>query len=191
MTFFNQNFYSPKLPVITIKFKLIWVLVNLTKAINFLFSNYRLLLSNIWITKSLYYSFNTLNLLFSNLDYVIFKKILKPVRTFWTVNLYKSIRYWLVNIFLLTNKTVFLTPNQLILKPRRFLNQYYKNFFLSNISLSQKFYRQFLMNILLFILYPWARFNKSFVLTRRFLVINTNYKMFKYYNVYFFKVFNY
>lgn len=175
---------------ITPKFRFIWLLNNVNLIFHFIHNQSYVILYNLFSLKSFYLNEYFLNLFFSNLSFVCLKKIIKPVKSFWTTNFPMSLRYWFIKLLLSSEKYLIKRVKQLNLHSSLQLNQYYLEVHLSNISLKQKYYRRFLMTILIFMLSPWLKFNKSFLLPAQFYPAKHDWKLFIFYKLYFFKIFN-
>jgi hypothetical protein len=112
-------------------------------------------------------------------------------KPFLTVNYTKSVQYWVYKIgtILLDKKVASNTVT--VLHNNYFYNQYYSNFVISNISLHNKYYRVVLLKFLNLTLLNWQSWSKNYNMSYKFMLISKHFYLVRYYNSYFFKMYNF
>lgn len=123
--------------------------------------------------------------------YYIFKNLLSKWKPLLGTNYTKSLEYWTCKV-----GSSFCSQDCLVLNPVTvtniwFYNQYHYNVVLSNISLHNKYYRTVLIKFILLLINSWQLWKKTYNISWKFLIINKNFHLIKYYNYYYFKMYNF
>lgn len=126
--------------------------------------------------------------LFGNLEYTVFKKHLKTPKTFWKINLDKSLKYHLL-VNTLTPLSTQTAP--ILISDVLFTNQYYLPLRVANVSLHKKLYRTFLITYLFFIIHSSPKLNNNFSLPLQYYLVSDTFLLLSYYNNYFCKIYNF
>ena len=120
------------------------------------------------------------------------KRVLRRWKFFMSININKSVEYWIfrkTNLFLDLRYTE-PTPSALVLhnsNNRR--NSYYTHFLVSNIFLHRKPGRVLLFKHLHLILNWWSQWNKSHKFALKLLIDSHEFALLYFYNMYIFKVY--
>jgi len=173
------------------KLYLIWILNNMSLIITFLTKNWISILSTVNAKNNLESVLFLTRMFFNNGFYKIFKTLLTKWKPFLTVNYIKSVHFWVYKIgsFIIEKKSP--VNNVVVLKPNYFYNQYYTNFVISNISIHNKYYRTVLLKFLNLSLLTWQSWSKNYNISYKFMLISKYFHLVRYYNSYFFKMYNF
>lgn len=192
MSYVIQNFYSVNHALIlNQKLYWIWLHRNNNLILTFLVRNWTHGFSNLNYLTNVQMLF-TLNLLFfNNSFYQIYKTLLTKWNQFWVTNYVKSLQYWtLIGSHRLISKQSIRTE-LLVLHEDLFFNQYFTNVVVSNISLHNKYYRNVLLKFILLLVSPWQLWNRHYNISLKFMLISKNFHLIRFYNSYFFKMYNF
>jgi hypothetical protein len=159
--------------------------------ITFLTKNWISILSTVNAKNNLESVLFLTRMFFNNGFYKIFKTLLTKWKPFLTVNYIKSVHFWVYKIgsFIIEKKSP--VNNVVVLKPNYFYNQYYTNFVISNISIHNKYYRTVLLKFLNLSLLTWQSWSKNYNISYKFMLISKYFHLVRYYNSYFFKMYNF
>lgn len=173
------------------KLYLIWILNNMSLIITFLTKNWMSILSTVNAKNNLESVLFLTRMFFNNGFYKIFKTLLTKWKPFLTVNYTKSVQFWVYKIgsFIIEKKSP--VNSVIVLKPNYFYNQYYTNFVISNISIHNKYYRTVLLKFLNLSLLTWQSWSKNYNISYKFMLISKYFHLVRYYNSYFFKMYNF
>jgi hypothetical protein len=173
------------------KLYLIWILNNMSLIVTFLTKNWISILSTVNAKNNLESVLFLTRMFFNNGFYKIFKTLLTKWKPFLTVNYIKIVHFWVYKIgsFIIENKSP--VNNVVVLKPNYFYNQYYTNFVISNISIHNKYYRTVLLKFLNLSLLTWQSWSKNYNISYKFMLISKYFHLVRYYNSYFFKMYNF
>lgn len=159
--------------------------------ITFLTKNWILTLTTINSKNNLESFLFLTRLFFNNGFYKLFKTLLTKWKPFVTVNYTKSVQYWVYKIGSSVIDKKIPINNVVTISDIHLYNQYYSNFVISNISMHNKYYRTVLLKFLQLILLNWQLWGKNYVISYRFMLVNKNFHLIRYYNSYFFKMYNF
>ncbi len=192
MSYAIQNFSNVNQSLIlNQKLYLIWILNNIVTIVTFLTKNWILTLTSINSKSNIEAFLFLTRVFFNNGIYKIFKTLLTKWKPFLTVNYTKSVQYWIYKIgTLLLDKKV-ASNTVTVLHNNYFYNQYYSNFVISNISLHNKYYRVVLLKFLNLTLLNWQSWSKNYNMSYKFMLISKHFYLVRYYNSYFFKMYNF
>lgn len=126
--------------------------------------------------------------------FTIFTNLTKKWKSFTKLSINKSLEYNFFKSgdnFLKDNRQIKPLSCELKVKPLLFLNQYYLPLQLSNISVHNKPYRNILLKNLYLLLNNWQFWNRHINISFKFLVLNKNFHLLYFYNMYIFKVYNF
>lgn len=173
------------------KLYLIWILNNMSLIITFLTKNWISILSTVNAKNNLESVLFLTRMFFNNGFYKIFKTLLTKWKPFLTVNYTKSVQFWVYKIgsFIIEKKSP--VNSVVVLKPNYFYNQYYTNFVISNISIHNKYYRTVLLKFLNLSLLTWQSWSKNYNISYKFMLVSKYFHLVRYYNSYFFKMYNF
>lgn len=192
MSYAIQNFSNVNQSLIlNQKLYLIWILNNMSTIITFLTKNWILTLTTINSKNNLESFLFLTRLFFNNGFYKLFKTLLTKWKPFVTVNYTKSVQYWVYKIGSSVIDKKIPINNVVTISTINLYNQYYSNFVISNISMHNKYYRTVLLKFLQLLLLNWQLWGKNYVVSYRFMLINKNFHLIRYYNSYFFKMYNF
>ncbi len=192
MSYAIQNFSNVNQSLIlNQKLYLIWVLNNMSTIITFLTKNWILTLTTINSKNNLESFLFLTRLFFNNGFYKLFKTLLTKWKPFVTINYTKSVQYWVYKIGSSVIDKKIPINNVVTISDIHLYNQYYSNFVISNISMHNKYYRTVLLKFLQLILLNWQLWGKNYVISYRFMLVNKNFHLIRYYNSYFFKMYNF
>lgn len=192
MSYAIQNFsHVNQSLILNQKLYLIWVLNNMSTIITFLTKNWILTLTTINSKNNLESFLFLTRLFFNNGFYKLFKTLLTKWKPFVTVNYTKSVQYWVYKIGSSVIDKKIPINNVVTISDIHLYNQYYSNFVISNISMHNKYYRTVLLKFLQLILLNWQLWGKNYVISYRFMLVNKNFHLIRYYNSYFFKMYNF
>lgn len=120
------------------------------------------------------------------------KKVLKRWKFFMSININKSIEYWIfrkTNLFLDTRHTQ-PSPSCLLLNSTtNKRNIYYNHFLISNIFLHRKPGRVLLFKHLTLILNFWSQWNRTHKFALKLLLDTHEFALLYFYNMYIFKIY--
>lgn len=187
MSYIQQNFSTiqPTSLILTSRLYQIWLWRNIT---------------SLWyLTKHPLISKSLLpNLLLTSLYKIFFKEgittRLKYMNTknflYYEMNLTKSLKYW--NLVSANNLTqnIWTTSLKFTTNSNLVVNQYFLPLPVINIQLSKTYYRKLLFRFMESLLTNYYHPNKHYT-NKMFSPINNHWTLFKYYNRYFFKIYNF
>ena len=192
MSYAIQNFsHVNQSLILNQKLYLIWVLNNMSTIITFLTKNWILTLTTINSRNNLESFLFLTRLFFNNGFYKLFKTLFTKWKPFVTVNYTKSVQYWVYKIGSSVIDKKIPINNVVTISDIHLYNQYYSNFVISNISMHNKYYRTVLLKFLQLILLNWQLWGENYVISYRFMLVNKNFHLIRYYNSYFFKMYNF
>jgi len=194
LSYVIQNFYSINQSLIlNQKLYLIWILKNINLILTLIIKDLNVLLSINLFNSNFSIIFVLTKLFFSNSLLILLKTLVTRWKPFLSINFTKSLQYWIITsgIKLIDDKNTVLSIKSSKISSNLFYNQYYLNMTLSNISLHNKYFRLVLLKFLTILLNNWQLWNKQYNITFKFLLGTKNLHLVKYYNFYFFKIFNF
>jgi len=192
LSYVIQNFYSINQSlVLNQKLYLIWINRNSPLILTFITKNWNLLINNLSClnnSKSLY---QLTRFFFNTGFYKILKTLLTKWKTLLTTNYTKSLQYWILklNTSLIEKQTI--TNNLIIVEDNLVYNQYFNNVVVSNISLHNKYYRSVMLKFITILTTNWQLWNRNYNISFKFMLITKNFHLVRYYNSYFFKMYNF
>jgi hypothetical protein len=123
----------------------------------------------------------------------MFQKCVKRWKFFISLNVNKSLTYWLFqkgNLFLTSSITRPIPKSLIIKKSNYHLNQMYLPFLISNISLHRKPFRVVVFKILHTLLLFWQPWTKHHTFTLKFFIGIDEVFLLYFYNMYIFKIYH-
>ena len=194
MCYVIQNFYSINQSLIlNQKLYLIWILKNIYLILTLIIKDLNVLLNINFFNSNFSLVFILTKLFFNNSLIRLLKTLVVRWKPFLSINFIKSLQYWIITsgIKFINDKNTVLCIKSPKVSSNLFYNQYYLNMSVSNISLHTKYFRIVLLKFLLILLNNWQLWNKQYNITFKFLLGTKNFHLIKYYNFYFFKIFNF
>lgn len=194
MSYVIQNFYNVNQSLIlNQKLYLIWIFKNIHLILTLIIKDLNTLLNINLFNTNFSIIFTLTKLFFNNSLIVLLKTLVTRWKPFLSINFTKSLQYWVLTsgIEFIDNKTTILCVKTPEVSSNLFYNQYYLNMTVSNISLHNKYYRVVLLKFLTILLNNWQLWNKHYNITFKFLLGTKNLHLIKYYNFYFFKIYNF
>jgi hypothetical protein len=192
MSYVIQNFSNINQSLIlNQKLYLTWILNNMSIIITLLTKNWILTLTIINSKNNLESFLFLTRPFFNNGFYKLFKTLLTKWKPFVTINYTKSVQYWVYKIGSSIIDKKIPINNIVTVSNIHLYNQYYSNFVISNISIHNKYYRVVLLKFLQLVLLNWQLWGKNYVISYRFMLVNKNLHLIRYYNSYFFKMYNF
>jgi len=194
LSYVIQNFYSVNQSLLlNQKLYLIWIFKNIHLIVTLITKHLNNSLSLLFINNQFNTLFILTKLFFNNQLTTILKTLVKKWKPFLTINFTKSLQYWIIvsGTKFIEDKNTILTTTLPDVSPLLLNNQYYLNMTLSNISLHNKYYRTVLLKFIVLLLSNWQLWTKQFNITFKFLIGTKNLHLIRYYNFYFFKVYNF
>ena len=195
LSYVIQNFHTIN-PNINLNQKtyLLWLSRNVHIITTYMLRNFN---HNLFTTTHLLHTSlftNLFSLFYSKALFKLVKDLTKKWKSFTSINLNKSLQH-----FILTQGITLIDDRRNDLKslaintPKDtlFLNQYHTSKTMLNINLHGKFYRTVLLKLLISVNSNWLMWNKNYKLTYGFIIPNTLFYNFIYYNHYFFKIYNF
>lgn len=192
MSYVIQNFYNINQSlVLNQKLYLIWINRNSSLILTFLNKNWTLLINNVNFLNNASSLYHLTHFFFNTGFYTIFKTLLTKWKPFLTTNYIKSLQYWIFkyNLALISKKV--LNSNLISIENSLFYNQYITNIAISNISLHSKYYRTVMLKFVNILILPWQLWNRNYNISFKFLLLTKNFNLIRYYNTYFFKIYNF
>ena len=194
MSYLIQNFYTVNQSLIlNQKLYLMWVLRNMSIILTLIIKSLTLFLNVSVLSNpsSLVYTFT--HLFFGSSFFIILKTVVSKWKPFLGSNLTRSMQYWIfkTGIHYVDDKQLVVVVKSPSLSKNLIENQYVLNQTISNISLHSKYYRTVMLKFLIILLTNWQLWNKHHSITFKFLLINKNFNLIRYYNFYFFKIYNF
>ena len=195
MSYVIQNFHSinPNL-ILNQKVYLVWVLRNINLILTFILRD----LNSSFSTKLCKTNFQVLNSLLATFYnkslYVILKTIVKKWKSFIKLNFNSSLQYWIFSygLDLLKSSSIITRVNMKLKSDSKLLhNQYFLTNTISNISLHNKHYRTVMLKFMSLILSNWQSWNRHFKISFKFVLGSKNFFFLRFYNCYFFKIYNF
>lgn len=194
MSYVIQNFYNVNQSLIlNQKLYLIWIFKNIHLILTLIIKDLNTLLNLNLLNNNFSIIFTLTKLFFNNSLIVLLKTLVTRWKPFLSINFTKSLQYWVLTsgIEFIDNKITILCVKTPEISSNLFYNQYYLNMTVSNISLHNKYYRVVLLKFLTILLNNWQLWNKHYNITFKFLLGTKNLHLIKYYNFYFFKIYNF
>lgn len=194
MSYVIQNFYNVNQSLIlNQKLYLIWIFKNIHLILTLIIKDLNTLLNINLLNNNFSIIFTLTKLFFNNSLIVLLKTLVTRWKPFLSINFTKSLQYWVLTsgIEFIDNKITILCVKTPEISSNLFYNQYYLNMTVSNISLHNKYYRVVLLKFLTILLNNWQLWNKHYNITFKFLLGTKNLHLIKYYNFYFFKIYNF
>jgi len=194
LSYVIQNFYNVNQSLIlNQKLYLIWIFKNIHLILTLIIKDLNTLLNINLFNTNFSIIFTLTKLFFNNSLIVLLKTLVTRWKPFLSINFTKSLQYWVLTsgIEFIDNKTTILCVKTPEVSSNLFYNQYYLNMTVSNISLHNKYYRVVLLKFLTILLNNWQLWNKHYNITFKFLLGTKNLHLIKYYNFYFFKIYNF
>lgn len=194
MSYVIQNFYNVNQSLIlNQKLYLIWIFKNIHLILTLIIKDLNTLLNINLLNNNFSIIFTLTKLFFNNSLIVLLKTLVTRWKPFLSINFTKSLQYWVLTsgIEFIDNKITILCVKTPEIASNLFYNQYYLNMTVSNISLHNKYYRVVLLKFLTILLNNWQLWNKHYNITFKFLLGTKNLHLIKYYNFYFFKIYNF
>lgn len=131
------------------------------------------------------------NVFFNDGFYKIFKKTISRWRPLLSTSYNRGLEYWVfrVGLSIIDERVVRFhhvnVGNELV------FNQYCTSTVMSNISLHNKYYRTVMMKFMQLLLVNWQVWKKNYNISFQFVVVNKNFHLIRYYNYYYFKMYNF
>jgi len=194
LSYVIQNFYNVNQSLIlNQKLYLIWIFKNIHLILTLIIKDLNTLLNINLLNNNFSIIFTLTKLFFNNSLIVLLKTLVTRWKPFLSINFTKSLQYWVLTsgIEFIDNKITILCVKTPEIASNLFYNQYYLNMTVSNISLHNKYYRVVLLKFLTILLNNWQLWNKHYNITFKFLLGTKNLHLIKYYNFYFFKIYNF
>ncbi len=194
MSYVIQNFYNVNQSLIlNQKLYLIWIFKNIHLILTLIIKDLNTLLNINLLNNNFSIVFTLTKMFFNNSLIVLLKTLVTRWKPFLSINFTKSLQYWILTsgIEFIDNKITILHVKTPEISSNLFYNQYYLNMTVSNISLHNKYYRIVLLKFLTILLNNWQLWNKHYNITFKFLLGTKNLHLIKYYNFYFFKIYNF
>ena len=196
LLYVTQNFYKPSALIkITYKVKLLWVLKNCQFLLTLSRFRYLDLVHDFNVLKTALSTLSAkitspmvIDSFFDNLGHFVFKKHLKAPKTFWKINLDKSLKY---NILKSVTSDANKNFNEIVPNDNYIHNQYYWPLNVANISLHNKLYRTLFITYLFFTVNYWPKLNNHFNLILKYYLVSDAFLLLTFYNRYLFKVYNF
>lgn len=132
-----------------------------------------------------------LNIFFLDGFNKIFRNLMARWKPLLGTNYTKSLEYWTFKVGSLFCDSAYISVYPTPITNNWFFNQYHTNVVLSNISLHNKYYRVVLIKFLLLLVNSWQLWKKTHNISWKFLIINKNFHLIRYYNYYYFKMYNF
>jgi hypothetical protein len=194
LSYVIQNFYNVNQSLIlNQKLYLIWIFKNIHLILTLIIKDLNTLLNINLLNNNFSIVFTLTKMFFNNSLIVLLKTLVTRWKPFLSINFTKSLQYWILTsgIEFIDNKITILHVKTPEISSNLFYNQYYLNMTVSNISLHNKYYRIVLLKFLTILLNNWQLWNKHYNITFKFLLGTKNLHLIKYYNFYFFKIYNF
>ena len=192
MSYVIQNFYTINQSlVLNQKLYLTWISKNTPLILTFIIKNWTLLLNNLsYHNHSI--SLYQLNRFFFNVGlYTLLKTLLTKWKPFLTTNYTKSLQYWIFKLSISLIEKSPVSSKTVTIEDNLVYNQYYNNVVVSNISLHNKYYRSVMLKFITLLTVNWQMWNRNFNISFKFAIINKNFNIIRFYNSYFFKMYNF
>lgn len=131
------------------------------------------------------------NFFFANGIFNFFYKLNFKISANYANELTKSFTYWKFKILnsLLANKFLFLT--KIKLESFFLYNLYFLAIKTVNVKVTKTFFKNFFFFLLFFLSQPWCQNSLVFSFYLNFILTKNNFKIYKFYNGYFLKVYNF
>ena len=195
MSYVIQNFfdYNKKI-ILTPRFKSLLFFLNLKFFIIFIKLKSFFFFNNNFNIYSFNYFFCFFKYFFSSyMIKLLYKNNISSVSNY-TNNLIKSYSY---NIFFFIQFYLLKKTNFLIFKHKHFLtrkllfNLYFLSFKIANIKLNKNFYKNIVFFFFINNFYIWNQFNQNFKFYLNFIFVNYLWKISRFYNTPFLKIYSY
>ena len=159
--------------------------------LTFIVKNWTLLIQNISYLHNTQALHQLTRFFFNTGFYKLYKTFLTKWNPVLMTNYTKSLQYWTLKLNIgLLNKSV--EKTHLALLDDQFIyNQYFTNVVMSNISLHSKYYRTVLLKFISLLTLNWQLWSRNYNISFKFLLISKNFHLIRFYNTYFFKMYNF
>ena len=192
MSYVIQNFYNVnQTPVLNQKLYLIWLHRNSSLILTSIVKNWNILLYNVNYLHNSTTLFALNKFFFNTGFYKLYKSFLVKWNPVLTTNYTKSLQYWTLvynNEFL---EKQHISTTLIKIENTFFYNQYFNNIVVSNISLHNKYYRATMIKFIYLITSNWQLWNRNYNISFKFGLIPKNFHLIRFYNTYFFKMYNF
>jgi hypothetical protein len=192
LSYVIQNFYNVNQSlVLNQKLYLIWINRNSPLILTFINKNWILLINNLSCLNNSRSLYQLTRFFFNTGFYMLFKTLLTKWKPFLTTNYTKSLQYWVfkLNISLISKQVI--NSNLINVESVLLHNQYFTSIVISNISLHNKYYRIVMLKFINMLILPWQLWNRNYNISFKFLLLTKNFNLIRYYNTYFFKIYNF
>ena len=192
LSYVIQNFYNVNQSlVLNQKLYLIWINRNSPLILTFINKNWILLINNLSCLNNSRSLYQLTRFFFNTGFYMLFKTLLTKWKPFLTTNYTKSLQYWVfkLNISLISKQVI--NSNLINVENVLLHNQYFTPIVISNISLHNKYYRIVMIKFINMLILPWQLWNRNYNISFKFLLLTKNFNLIRYYNTYFFKIYNF
>jgi hypothetical protein len=192
LSYVIQNFYNVNQSlVLNQKLYLIWINRNSPLILTFINKNWILLINNLSCLNNSRSLYQLTRFFFNTGFYMLFKTLLTKWKPFLTTNYTKSLQYWVfkLNISLISKQVI--NSNLINVENLLLHNQYFTSIVISNISLHNKYYRIVMLKFINMLILPWQLWNRNYNISFKFLLLTKNFNLIRYYNTYFFKIYNF
>jgi hypothetical protein len=192
LSYVIQNFYNVNQSlVLNQKLYLIWINRNSPLILTFINKNWILLINNLSCLNNSRSLYQLTRFFFNTGFYMLFKTLLTKWKPFLTTNYTKSLQYWVfkLNISLISKQVI--NSNLINVENVLLHNQYFTSIVISNISLHNKYYRIVMIKFINMLILPWQLWNRNYNISFKFLLLTKNFNLIRYYNTYFFKIYNF
>jgi len=192
LSYVIQNFYNVNQSlVLNQKLYLIWINRNSPLILTFINKNWILLINNLSCLNNSRSLYQLTRFFFNTGFYMLFKTLLTKWKPFLTTNYTKSLQYWVfkLNISLISKQVI--NSNLINVENVLLHNQYFTSIVISNISLHNKYYRIVMLKFINMLILPWQLWNRNYNISFKFLLLTKNFNLIRYYNTYFFKIYNF
>lgn len=192
LSYVIQNFYNVNQSlVLNQKLYLIWINRNSPLILTFINKNWILLINNLSCLSNSVSLYQLTRFFFNTGFYMLFKTLLTKWKPFLTTNYTKSLQYWVfkLNISLISKQVI--NSNLINVEDVLLHNQYFISIPISNISLHNKYYRIVMIKFINMLILPWQLWNRNYNISFKFLLLTKNFNLIRYYNTYFFKIYNF
>lgn len=192
MSYAIQNFYNINQSVIiNQKLVLSWVFRNIHLMTTLIKKNSNTLFNTLLFCTTRDFLVDLFWVFFNPGLHKLFKSLISRWHPLLGTNYTQSLEYWTFQIGISSIEEETLTPSLLVPNTKLFLNQYFTNTVLSNVSLHNKHYLTVLVKFLQLLLVNWQLWKKTYNISFQYVIINKNHHLIRYYNKYFFKVYNF
>lgn len=191
LSYVIQNFYSVnQAMILNQKSHSIWVFKNTPLMVTLIIQRTNLITNIVNVRSNVAVWIHLINVFYK----AGFANVFNTLTSRWTpllgTNYPKGMHYWTykMGIFLIDKEN---WQGQLKdTSDELFFNQYYTPVVVSNVSLHNKYYRTVMMRFFQLLITNWQYWPRTYNIAFQFLLVNKNFHLVKYYNFYFFKMYN-